>query len=74
MNIAYYLLLSDLTMKTTTNSRQTSPHISYIHMHTLVYVTKTIHLHSSNEENSQNKKMSRSVRLFCEFPSLEECK
>ena len=46
------LLLSDLTMKTTTNSRQTS-HMSHIHMHTLCY--KEIHLHSSNEETSQNK-------------------
>ena len=31
MNCACYLLLSDLTMKTTTSSRQTSPHMSYMH-------------------------------------------
>ena len=46
-------------MKTTTNSRQTA-HISYIHMHVELYTTtlcyKSIHLHSSNEENSQNKR------------------
>ena len=41
----------DLTIKTTTNSRQTS-HIYYIHN-----VTKQIcHFHLSNEENSQNKR------------------
>ena len=53
-NCAYYLLLSDLNMKTTTKSRQTSPHISYILIHTLSY--KQIYLHSSNECNSQNKR------------------
>ena len=40
------------TMKTTTNSRQTSPHISYNHIHN---ITKKNHLHSSNEENSLNE-------------------
>ena len=29
-------------MKTTTSSRQTSPHISYIHMHTLYYKHKSL--------------------------------
>jgi len=47
MNCAYYLLLSDLTTKTTTNNRQTS-HIFYIHIHILC----TKNLHFSNEENS----------------------
>ena len=41
----------DLTMKTNTNTRHASPHISYIHIPTLRYKH---HLHSSNEENSPN--------------------
>ena len=32
-----FCLLSDLTMKTTSYSRQTYPHISYVHIQTLVY-------------------------------------
>ena len=54
MNYAYRLLRSGRTMTTTTNSRQASPQICYIHMHILWY--KQIHLHSPNEENSRNKR------------------
>ena len=46
----------DLTMKTTTTSSQTSRHLYYIHIHKLRYKIKINHLHSSNEENSQNKR------------------
>ena len=35
-------VLSDLTMKTTASSRQTSPHLSYIHIHTLCYKIKSL--------------------------------
>ena len=35
-------VLSDLTMKTTASSRQTSPHLSYIHMHTQCYKIKSL--------------------------------
>ena len=49
------MLFSNLTTKTTANSRQTSPHISYIHIHTLRYkkiicipLTKKIHKRNAN--------------------------
>ena len=35
-----FYLLSDLNMKTTSYSRQTYPHISYVHIHTLSYKVK----------------------------------
>ena len=35
-------VLSDLTTKTTASSRQTSPHLSYIHMHTQCYKIKSL--------------------------------
>ena len=35
-------VLSDLTMKTTASNRQTSPHLSYIHIHTLCYNIKSL--------------------------------
>ena len=38
----------DLTMKRTTNSRQTSPHLSYIHIHTLRYKIKSLALIVNN--------------------------
>ena len=36
------IVLSDLTMKTTASSRQTSHHLSYIHIHTLCYKIKSL--------------------------------
>ena len=51
-------VLSDLTMKTTASSRQSSPHLSYIHIHTQCYKIKSLALH--NEENSQKQLDRRS--------------
>ena len=49
-------LLSDLTMKSTTYNRQTTPHISYIN--TLSYKIKSLTLLKQN--NSQNKLAQKS--------------
>ena len=46
------LLLSDLTMKATTYSTQTSPLISTI-IYTHVHVAKKVHLLSQNDKNLQ---------------------
>ena len=40
MHAYYYLLLSDLTMKITANSRQTSPHMSYMTSPHMSYIKK----------------------------------
>ena len=37
-----FCLLSKLSMKTTSYSRQTSPHISYVHIHTPLYKMKIV--------------------------------
>ena len=52
----------DLTMKTTINSRQTSPHVSFIHIHTHGY--KNNRSHFSNDENSQNKRADLDGSFF----------
>ncbi len=69
MNCAYYLLISDLIMKTTTNSRQFLPYISYIYLHTLCYtkitcirLTKKIH-----KTNAQNSKVTQPLRRLCGY-------
>ena len=45
----------DPVMKKTSTTCQTSPHLSYMYIY-IHYVIKFNHLHSSNEENLQNKR------------------
>ena len=48
----------DLTMKTTTTSRQTSPHISYIHIHTLRHKEKITSIPLTKKFNKRNAQIT----------------
>jgi len=56
------ILLSNVTTKITTYNRQTTPHISYIHINTQGYNIKTPTLH---KQTSQNKHMQNSPATRC---------
>jgi len=60
---------SDLTMKTTTNSRHAAPHIPYINTHSLRY--KQNSLLPSNEDNLQKKRANINDNFFCVPPLLQ---
>ena len=62
MHAYYYLLLSDLTTKTTANN------FSSHFLHTYTYTTlQNNHLYSSDEENSQNKRANLDGRQLDNF-------
>ena len=72
MNCACYLLLSDLTIKTTTHRRQTFPHISYINIHTpcyikITYIPLTKKIHKSNTNISTE---TQPLRRLCGYRNI----
>ena len=57
------LLSSEFTMKTTTFNRQTTPHISYIHIHTLGYKIKSLTVLKQNKLHKTN--LCKTRRQLC---------